>query len=250
MSDIVKKDNNKPVGLDKLKGISDLAPKISGKLDLPRTFHQKVIFLLDASASMTWEGTSGDSKGEEVSSAVKKVIERLKNSKNKNCFDISIYTYSEPNQHKKIINNKSVLDINESNFDPTYYQEPGGTFLYSALNDALIESENYLSTNKEKSAQVLIIILSDGGVLDYAECSELINNTNSNISLSSVYFEDLENSNLEDFNIFHFGENYIDKHKEILMNLSSSKNLFFVGVNAEEIRKHMIKSISTVSKID
>ena len=52
MSDIVKKGNNNQGGLSKLKEIGELAPKISGKLELPRMFYQLVIFVIDASNSM------------------------------------------------------------------------------------------------------------------------------------------------------------------------------------------------------
>lgn len=50
-------------------------------LAVPRLFYQLVIFVLDGSGSMTYPGISGNSKGEEVENAVKKVIERLINSK-------------------------------------------------------------------------------------------------------------------------------------------------------------------------
>ena len=251
MSGIIKKDNNNQGRLGKLKGINDLAPKISGKLDLPRTFYQKVIFLLDASGSMTWEGKSGKSKGEEVSFAVDSVIQRLKQSKNKNCFDISIYTYSAPIEYKKIIDNQLVTNIKTTNFNPTFYQEPKGTYLYSALYEAIKEGENYYLQNRDKNAQVLIIILSDGGIVDYKKCFSISRNISSEmLEISTIYFEDANIDNLESFNIKVFGEDFVEEHKRILKTIASKPNLFHISINSEEIRKHMIKSISTVSKID
>ena len=247
MSDIVKQSNtNNPGNLDKLKRLQGLKPKISSPkgLELPRLFYQKIIFILDASGSMMGKGASNISKGKEVSIAVNKVLDRLKHSKNKNCFDITVYTYSAKKDYGTIIKNKIVTDIIETNFDPTTYQKPLGTYLSDALNEAINEANEYLTINKNKNSQALIIVLSDGAITDYNECYSLTEN-NKNLDIATIYFEGQNTSLLSNM----FGVNIGERNKDILKNIAT-KEMFYVSVNAEDIRNQMIKSISTVSKID
>ncbi|MBK7553432.1 MAG: hypothetical protein IPI55_02205 [Flavobacteriales bacterium] len=94
------------------------AQKVTSPMEIPRVFHQLVIFLLDGSGSMTADGRSGRTKGEELHDAMSKVLERLQVSRNKNCFDISCRVYST--EEKQIIAQQSVtqLALDAWSFDP------------------------------------------------------------------------------------------------------------------------------------
>ena len=211
----------------------------------PRLFYQLVVFVLDGSGSMTFPGMSGQSKGEEVENAVKKVIERLISSKNKNSFDLSIWAYA--NESVRISNITPVESFNLiQNINPCdFIQRYDGTNLISTLNSVKIECEDYLRINKAKNAQALVVILSDGALDEYEESSRLCKSIKNleNTSISSIFYESKtwqENYNVQDMVVL----------KKDMENLASDSSLFTSTLDPEEIRKHMIKSISTVSKID
>lgn len=219
--------------------------KSLGTIEIPRLFYQLVIFVLDGSGSMSYTGSSGKSKGEEVEEAVKKTIERLHQSKNKNSFDISIWAYAnESVQISKIL---SATDINlNSSIDPCFHiNKYDGTNLTETLKSVDIECQAYLDKYRDKNAQALVVILSDGAIEDYEvavlNCDNLKNT--SKTSISSIFFES-EN----------WQENYLTKDVETLKNemryMASDDSFFASTLDPEEIRKHMIKSISTVSKVD
>ena len=214
-------------------------------LAIPRLFYQLVIFVLDGSGSMTYPGMSGKSKGEEVENAVKEVLVRLISSKNKNSFDLSIWAYA--NESVRISNITPVESFNLiQNINPCdFIQKYDGTNLISTLNSVKIECEDYLRINKSKNAQALVVILSDGALDEYEESSKLCNSIKEldNTSVSSIFYESKtwqENYNVQDMAIL----------KKDMENLASDSSLFTSTLDPEEIRKHMIKSISTVSKID
>jgi hypothetical protein len=43
---------------------------------------------------MTWEGVTGKTKGSEIHDQIIPIIERLRNSKNSNSFDINMFAFS------------------------------------------------------------------------------------------------------------------------------------------------------------
>lgn len=214
-------------------------------LAIPRLFYQLVIFALDGSGSMTYEGISGKSKGEEIEIAVKQVIKRLLNSKNKNSFDLNIWAYA--NESIKILNTIPVnsFDLNQNINPCDYIQKYDGTNLISTLGSVQEECADYLTLNKNKNAQVLIVILSDGALDQYEQSLKLCNSikTQEKITVSSIFYESKvwqDNYNVQDIVVL----------KKDMENLASDPSLFTSTLDPEEIRKHMIKSISTVSKID
>lgn len=217
-------------------------------IELPRLFHQLVIFVLDGTGSMTWKGKTGISKGEEINLAIKRIINRLLESKNKNCFDIGAYAFAE--EHATILQpTKLSNEMLEINFNPTVLFKENYKFEY--LDDTLdivdIEINNYYKKNEGKNCQSLIIILSDGAIKHYDSALEKIQKIklNSKNTFSSILFEDIRWENDEEF---------LNKTKNKLMKFASSSqnehSFFMSNVNPDAIRNHMIKSISTVSKID
>jgi len=223
----------------------DTFAKTMATTALPRLFYQLVVFVLDGSGSMTYPGMSGKSKGEEIENAVKEVLERLLNSKNKNSFDLSIWGYA--NESVRISNITPVESFNLiQTINPCdFIKKYDGTNLITTLNSVKTECQDYLKINRSKNAQALIVILSDGALDEYEETSKLCNKIKEldNISVSTIFYESKtwqENYNVQDIEVL----------KKNMENLASYSSLFTSTLDPEEIRKHMIKSISTVSKID
>ncbi|TYB74047.1 vWA domain-containing protein [Bizionia myxarmorum] len=215
------------------------------KLTIPRLFYQLVIFVMDGSGSMTYEGKTGKSKGDELSDSLIDTLKRLKASKNKNCFDVSMYAYA--NESICVLRQVPIKDLDlTKNYNPcdfiTHYNS---TKLGETMEAVKQECNDYLKINGEKNAQALIIVLSDGVVFDYdlslKKCNEL--KLNNKITIASIFFESV--SWQEGFNI-----DDLESYKKYMQDMASNESLFTSTLNADEIRNHMIKSISTVSKIN
>lgn len=246
MSKEVKKiDNNKKGKLDLLNINTSALTASLGGLVIPRLFYQLVVFVLDGSGSMTFAGMSGESKGHEVDKAINQVINRLQKSKNKNSFDVNVWAYA--NECVEMLPTTEMGKINfPISLNPTeFIEENNKTMLEDTLNEVSISVNSYLDLNNEKNAQALIIILSDGAIHDQDESVKVCNalKVNEKITISTVLFE----SKL-------WKEEYKDEAlvflKDNMEALANNSSLFTSTLDPEEIRKHMIKSISTVSKID
>ena len=127
-------------------------------------------------------------------------------------------------------------------------------------------SEKYLKDNYDKNAQVLIQILSDGAIDDYIHTKQIIDRLKNNdkitiacqfieseINKNDTYYSWDESTGKIDYNSKWTIED-VRKSRVRISNkfkaLASSDDLFITSPNPDEIRRHMIKSISTVSKID
>jgi hypothetical protein len=220
------------------------------EMTLPRLFYQLVVFVLDASESMTWEGISGKSKGEEVHDQILPILERLKESKNKNSFDLAFWAFSENCSQFIPTSNLTSIDHIKQNFNPCLKTGNYKTKIVPALEEVHKEVSNYLQTHKEKNSQALIIILGDGAIDDMKDAKKITDSLkkNNKITISSYLLEDKNWKN-------DLSPDLLKSFRDNLKILSSSSaddslNFFKSTVDPEEIRKHMIKSISTVSKVD
>lgn len=252
-------------GLSQLGENLNSLKKSLSKIELPRLFYQLVIFVIDGSKSMEELTKNKISKAKEVDQSIKSVIKRLKSSKVHNSFDISFIPFSENFDESYGI--KNVKDLNEDDtFNPfDYIKEPKGTYLENALIYINGLSEKYLKLNEGKNRQVLIQILSDGEIDDYSESIKIIEKIKQNerITISCQFIEPEIDEGAEYFswnestNTLDYDEKWSiedvkagwKRTSEKFKKFSSSDQLFITSANPEEIRKHMIKSISTVSKI-
>jgi uncharacterized protein YegL len=216
-----------------------------GGMSIPRLFYQLVVFVLDGSGSMKLRGESIKSKGEEVENTVKKVIERLQNSKNNKSFDISVWAYAEECQ--EVLPLISTTDINLAiSLNPcSYITQNRRTELKETLVNVRDLCNEYLLKYHSKNTQALVLILSDGAIHDQDDAMELCKEikNNNKITISTILFESKD-----------WKEKYEDEDLKFLQDnlkmLSSGSDFFASTLDPEEVRKHMIKSISTVSKID
>ncbi len=220
-----------------------------GELSIPRLFYQLVVFVLDASESMTWEGISGKTKGSEIHNQITPIIERLRNSKNSNSFDISMYAFSQ--SHKEFIPMTTPKEINiESvSFNPCDHVPNYQTYAEPVFLEVEKKIESYLTEKNNKNSQAMIVFLGDGDIYDYPKVNDICVRLKSNkkVTILSYLLEDKTWAE-------ELSEEKLYSLKSNIKNMSSQDanglNFFESKVNPEEIRKHMIKSISTVSKID
>lgn len=216
------------------------------KMVLPRMFYQLVIFLVDASASMTWSSPNGIAKSNEVCNAVRDIIARLKKSKNCSSFDMTVWAYA--NNADQIIPVSAVSDIidEEMYYDPMQYnKQVNYTKILEALEETGRIAQNYLKQHSEKDCQVLYVVLSDGIIHDHeaaAEFQKKLISDQPRIAFSTSFFAEPEDSTNYDLQQQKLG-------REILFNMATPGH-FTDNISAEEIRKHMIKSISLTSKTD
>lgn len=218
--------------------------KVTSEFELPPVFRQLVVFVLDGSGSMTFNGKSGRSKGDEVSEGVTGVIDRLMKSKNRNSFDISMYAYAE--DHNNFIVQSSLKEIQERTFNPCdYITDHTGSCLKETLSRVETECLAYLSRYSDNISKTLVIILSDGAIHDYLDSLEITKRlkTVTNIDIATVFYEStsgLDGMGLED----------ISSIKTNMQKMASRIDMAWSAVNPEDVRKQMIKSISLTSKID
>lgn len=237
-----------------------------GDLSIPRLFYQLVIFVIDGSNSMHGKTSKGNSKAKEIDNSIRLVIRRLKESKNSNSFDIAFVAFSDDFDKSYGIRNINDIKPNDS-FNPfDYIKLPKGTYLEKAFVYIEQITDEYLSTNRDKNAQVLIQILSDGAIDDFTAAQDIISKLKknekvtiacqfieSNIDENSQYYSWNEATGKIDYNSKWTIEQVKQSRTRVsnkFKTLATSEDLFITSPNPEEIRKHMIKSISTVSKID
>ena len=230
--------------LDKLNNLNSGLSAALSKMELPRQFSQLVLFVLDGSNSMTWDGTSGFSKGQEIHQSVVKVLERLQSSKNKSSFDVGFWAFANESKEMYPVRQLKDYDLIKDCFNPCEYISDGGaTYLTETFQSVEQVVNDYLEEHKELNRKVLIILLSDGELHDYQEVIEMKSKFQSELVVfSSIFFESLD-----------WGENYedweIDEIKENLSNLASEEAYFLSTVDAEQIRKHMIQSVTKISNV-
>jgi uncharacterized protein YegL len=235
-----------------------------GVFELPRLFYQLVFFVIDGSKSMESTDDSGVTKGEQIDKGIRSILKRLKSSKNNKSFDVCFTAFSDEYNNPYGIQRADKIK-DEHSFNPLNFVDPQGTKLQDAFEHIKEESLKYLTNNQEKSSQVLIIILSDGAITDYKETMVLVEELKEekNITIACQF---LETQVDEDGKYYSWDEvtdelDYESKwtieevkaSKKIITDrfkkMASSDELFLSTIDPEEVRKHMIKSISEVSKV-
>jgi hypothetical protein len=239
--------------------------KATSSLELPRLFYQLVIFVIDGSRSMRQPAMNFPSKAQGIDDAIKRVLDRLRSSKNARSFDIGMYVFSD--EFKRVFEAKSLADISpEQSFNPhRLIDAPGETMLEDCLIDVKSLVREYLTRHAEKNARALVLLLSDGVIDDYEQSLEIAREmmNDSKVTFASMYMERAIDDCGEYF-AWNEGTNTIDYSRPVSVeevkrrdNLRAEKFRAFASMpdlsqstlDPDEIRKHMVKSISMVSKI-
>lgn len=210
-------------------------------LELPRLYNQLVIFLLDGSGSMTFNGITGVSKSKEIETTVKLVLKRLTQSKNNNSFDIAIWGFAEESVQILGVTPLKEIDLGASMDSCNFINLNRATCLKETLSNTKKQALDYISQNLDRNTQVLLIILSDGEVHDQDESEVICNQLklNKKISISSIFFESEEEDTMNIDN---------NECRANLQKLASNISFFHTSCDPDTIRNHMIKSITTVGK--
>lgn len=242
-----KNDINSSTGkspLDKLNNLNSGLSAALSKMELPRQFSQLVLFVLDGSNSMTWDGASGFSKGQEIHQSVVKVLERLQSSKNKASFDIGFWAFANQSIEMHPVKQLKDYDLVKDCFNPCEFISDGeATYLAETMQSVEKVVNDYLEEHKELNRKALVILLSDGEIHDYQEVIQLKPKfQNDLVVFSSIFFESLD---WED----NYDEWEMDEIKDNLSNLASEEAYYLSTVDAEQIRKHMIQSVTKISKV-
>ena len=270
MSDILKSNQSlKNLDLKKKLGairlIEETAKEIIKDSDLPRMFFQYIIFVLDASRSMDGLSNKKSSKAEEVHNAVNSVIQRLEQSKNVNSFDIGLWCFSDSNY--PIFKIKTIKESLAQNYNPIkLIDQPGETNLNETLIDVEKEIDAYCKINYTKNHQVLVLLLTDGAIDDRFESLKTINKIKENkkvtvsamhlsgfVDENSQYYSWDEKSGQIDYNRAWTIEEVKASHERVgerFREFASADTFFINTIDPNEIRKHMIKSISVTSSLD
>lgn len=245
-------------------GLSSLR-KATSSLELPRLFYQLVIFVIDGSRSMKDPTLNFSSRAAGVDDAIKGVLGRLRESKNARSFDVGMYVFSD--DFKRVFDAKNLADIpSGQSFNPhQLIDDPGETMLEDCLIDVKSLVREYLTRHAEKNAQALVLLLSDGVIDDYEQSLEIAREmmNDSKVTFASIYMERAIDDCGEYF-AWNEGTNTIDYSRPVPVeevkrrdNLRAEKFRAFASMpdlsqstlDPDEIRKHMVKSISMVSKI-
>jgi hypothetical protein len=249
-NEILKTDNNSispssnSSAIDKMNGMFAGQRAALSKTELPRQFSQLVLFVLDGSDSMYRKGKSGYARGEEVHNSVLKVLQRLQKSKNRSSFDVGFWAFAEESKEMYSIRQVKQFNLEENCFNPCNVITKGnGTCLFDTLQSAEIIIHNYLDEHKQLNRKALIILLSDGEIHDYDKVIEITTKLQSELVVfSSIFYESID---WEDY----YYEWELDEIKENMSNLASEKAYYLSTVDPEQIREHMIKSVTKISNI-
>lgn len=251
MSNEIEKSNtslNNPTPISKGKFASGMMAGLQaslGQVELPRMFNQLVLFILDGSGSMTADGISGKTKGYEVHNSVINVLQRLQESKNKASFDVGFIAFAEDSVEMFPIKKVTNYSLTKDCFNPCeFIKNYKRTNLHASLEKVSELSTDYFNKYKGSNVGVLIIILGDGALHDYQKCFVLKEQLNKNdkITFSSILLETPEWQQ-------KYSKNTIEEIREFFKNLASEGAGYLSTVDPEKIRKHMIQSITKVSKL-
>jgi uncharacterized protein YegL len=135
---------------------------------------QLVVFVLDGSASMTWEGTSGKRKADEVKDAIDSTIEFFKSQTDPNLkaaarsILVQMIAFSSDRQTKVILDDFTAIgDVDTDSIKPPsdYWNPPDGTCIHGALSLAQEETTKFVqakSLDISRLQRPTILLLTDG----------------------------------------------------------------------------------------
>ena len=208
------------------------------EIEIPKSFNQLGILVLDGSGSMSGKSASGNqTKAEAVHSAVKELLSRLKVSNNKNNFSIAVITFDgQAKIHTKATPVTEIDDL--ADYNPLK-GHGGGTNIANALTCAKdIIKEHIEMGKKAENAGIphkaVVVVMSDGMSAGNPKsvADEIRNEFEDNVVLCSTLFASKGKSHPQ----------AIDILKSIATNPIAN---YITVYDAEALRKFFIASISS-----
>lgn len=206
----------------------DMAPEV------PRTFHQLGILVLDGSGSMSETTADKISKAEAVHGVVRELLGALKNSRAKKNFSMavvtfdtaaSIHTPATPVEHEQI--------NDYGDFNPLT-GHGGGTDIGEGLRCAQGIVQSFLSqTNGESVPRSVVVILMSDGQATNGDGLSVANEIKQipGVTLCTTLFSAV-------------GENVVSD-KELLQKIATSPLHYRTTYRADDLRKFFIASVSS-----
>jgi Mg-chelatase subunit ChlD len=216
---------------------------IIDKPEVPQTFHQLGILVLDGSGSMSETGRNQLTKAQEVEMGMKEMFSRFDASRVKNNFsfasikfDTSATLSLQPTQFKDI-------DYFSEDFNPLN-GKGGGTHIFEALNEAKKVADSFLANAPQEGLRhsVVILLMSDGLCFQPQTTIAVADNikNSGDIDIACAYLSDIGTSNEEEKN----------NTKSLMQTIASDPIRYYATVyDGESLRKFFESSISQSSGI-
>jgi uncharacterized protein YegL len=200
-----------------------------GAITETKRFEQLGILVLDGSPSMQVPGETGAPKTEEVASAVRDLILRMRNSRLRYNFFLSILSYDEKVQGR--LPPTPVSEIDETADYSNNSEHGSGTAMGDALEVAGKVANEFLSNQDTIPRSVVIVLMTDGQNTtgkDPVTVAKAIRNSGQRIAVCAAgYGKDIDEAGLR--------------------RLVSTANSYKHTYNIEELRQFFEASISVVS---
>ena len=210
--------------------------------EVPQTFHQLGILVLDGSGSMGAKGRQGLTKAQEVAMAVQELFNRFSVSRVKNNFSFAGIKFDT--SPTVIIEPTKFTELDYMNIDWNPMKgKGGGTHIFDALEEAKRMANEFLQNAPEGGVKhsVVILLMSDGLCFNPERTKAVANEIKANpdIVIASSYFAELGQTAPDTQEI-----------KNLLQQVASDPVTYYATVyDGETLRKFFERSISQSSGI-
>ncbi len=215
---------------------------IIDKPEVPKTFHQLGILVLDGSGSMREKGRGQLTKAQEVEMGIKEMFSRFDASRVKNNFSFSCVKFDVTASMTLAPTPFAELDYYAENFDPLE-GKGRGTQIFEGLNEAKKIAEDFLDSAPQDGLKhsVIILLMSDGLCFQPETTRAVAENLKQNpgITIATAYFSKV-------------GEEASDSGdvKNLLQTVASDPVSYYSTIyDGEALRKFFERSISQSSGI-
>ncbi len=215
---------------------------IIDKPEVPRTFHQLGILVLDGSGSMGATGRQQLTKAQEVEMGLKEMFSRFDASRVKNNFSFACIKFDTSSTITLTPTPFDELDYFNEDFNPLNGKGKG-THIFEALNEAKKMAENFLNNAPADGVKhsVVILLMSDGLCFQPENTIAVSENIkqNNQIVLASAYFAEVGSNDTE-----------VNETKNLLQAVATNPVSYYATIyDGETLRKFFERSISQSSGI-
>jgi|TARA_B110000902_G_scaffold264243_1_gene345199 Mg-chelatase subunit ChlD len=207
------------------------------KPEVPQTFHQLGILVLDGSHSMNDPANQGKSKAQDVQIAMKEMFNRFDASRVKNNFSFACVKFDTTASTSMESTLFTDMDYFNEDFNPLS-GKGGATYIHSGLSEAKEIAENFLNSAPSGGVKhsVIILLMSDGMCHEpdktKTAATELKNIDG--VDLACAYFAKVGNNNAESGEI-----------KNLLQEIATNPVQYYTTVfTGDKLRDFFMNSIS------
>lgn len=208
------------------------------EIEIPKSFHQLGILVLDGSGSMEGGSASGNqSKAEAVNSAVRELLSRLKISNNKKNFSIAIVTFDgNAKVHTETTQVEEINDLGDYN---PLNGHGGGTNIPTALEEAkkIVKKHIDMGNKSENDGiphSAVVIVMSDGMTSGNPTivADEIKNEFKEQVTICSTMFGTKRESHPDAVNALKGIATAPDKHYITVYDAEALRDFFLASVSS------------------